>query len=54
MGLLKSFKFVKKVTPISNQKEELMLDIKEAVEELKRVKSGKLKAKNVVDLINEL
>ena len=31
-----------------------MLDIKEAEEELKRVKSGKLKAKNVEDLINVL
>ncbi|MCK5701944.1 MAG: hypothetical protein KAI29_12360 [Cyclobacteriaceae bacterium] len=54
MELLKSFNFVKKATPLSDAKANLMQDIREAVEELKLVKEGKLKARNAEDLINEL
>jgi hypothetical protein len=54
MELLKSFKFVKKATPLTNAKAEMMQDIKEAVEELKLIKAGKLKARNAEDLIDEL
>ncbi len=54
MEILKSFKFVKKATPISDAKADLMQDIRDAVEELKLVKKGKLEARNVDDLINEL
>ncbi|MCK5277019.1 MAG: hypothetical protein KAK04_00755 [Cyclobacteriaceae bacterium] len=54
MEVLKSFNFVKKATPLSDAKANLMQDIREAVEELKLVKEGKLKARNAEDLINEL
>ena len=54
MEVLKSFNFVKKATPLSDAKANLMQDIREAVEELRLVKEGKLKARNAEDLINEL
>ncbi|MBW6484186.1 MAG: hypothetical protein K0B10_14140 [Vicingaceae bacterium] len=54
MEVLKNFSFVKKVTPITNAKANLMQDIKEAVEELKLIRAGKLDARNAEDLINEL
>ncbi|MDP2059698.1 MAG: hypothetical protein U1C58_04915 [Flavobacteriaceae bacterium] len=54
MEVLKNFSFVKKATPISDAKASLMQDIREAVEELKLVKEGKLKARNAEDLIDEL
>lgn len=52
--LLKNLSFVKKVTPLSDAKADLMEDVREAVEELKLVKEGKLKARNAEDLIDEL
>ncbi|MBP9150804.1 MAG: hypothetical protein KBF73_00830 [Flavobacteriales bacterium] len=54
MEVLKNFSFVKEATPLSDAKAELMQDIREAVEELKLVKAGKLKARDAEDLINEL
>ncbi len=54
MELLKNFSFVKKATPLSDTKAELMQDVREAVEELKLVREGKLQARNAEDLINEL
>lgn len=54
MEVLKNFKFVRRATPISDARASLMQDIREAVEELKLVKEGKLKARNAEDLINEL
>lgn len=54
MEILKSFKFVKKATPLSDSKANLMQEIREAVNELKQVKEGKLEARNAEDLINEL
>lgn len=54
MEVLKSFKFVKKATPISNTKAMIINDVKEAVEELNLVKAGKLEARNIDDLLNEL
>jgi hypothetical protein len=54
MEILKNFKFVKKATLISTEKAKLMQDIKEAVEELKLVKAGKLKGIPAKDLLNEL
>lgn len=54
MEVLKNFSFVKKATPLSETKANLMEDIREAVEELKLVREGKLKARNAEDLINEL
>ena len=54
LEVLKNFSFVKQVTPISTAKSHLINDIKEAMDELKLVKEGKIDAKNVDDLINEL
>lgn len=54
MELLKNFSFVKKATPLSDAKAELMQDIREAVEELKLFREGKLQARNAEDLIDEL
>ena len=54
MELLKNFSFVKKATPLSDSKAHLMEDIREAVEEMKLIKEGKLEARNAEDLINEL
>lgn len=54
LEVLKNFSFVKKVTPISNVKADLINDIKEAIDEFKLVKEGKLEAKNAEGLINEL
>lgn len=53
MELLNSLSFVK-AKPLSNEKAELMSDIREAVEELKLVRQGKLQARNAENLINEL
>jgi hypothetical protein len=51
--LLKNFPFVKaeKLTPY---KAGVLKGIKEAVEELKLVKAGKMKARNAADLIDAL
>jgi hypothetical protein len=46
-------KLEKKVR-LSKEKKIIIEDIKDAVEELKLVKAGKLKARNVEDLLNEL
>lgn len=54
MEVLKNFSFVKKAIPLSDSKANLMQDIREAVEELKLVREGKLEARNAEDLINEL
>ncbi len=35
-------------------KEEILAGIKEAIEEVKLIKAGKLKAKSLSDLLNEL
>ena len=53
MELLNSLNFVK-VKPLSDEKAELMSDIKEAVEELNLIKQGKLKGIPAKDLLNEL
>ena len=56
MELLKNFKFVKAkpLTPYSPYKEEVFNNIKEAVEEMKLIKAGKKKARNLDDFLNEL
>jgi len=53
MELLNSFPFVK-AKPISDEKALLMEEIKEAVENVKLAKQGKLKAKPLNELLNEL
>jgi len=53
MELLNNLNFVK-VKPLSDEKAELMNNIKEAVEELNLIKQGKLKGIPAKDLLNEL
>jgi len=53
MELLKSFSFVK-TKPLTPYKADVLQGMKEEVEEMKLIKSGKLKARNAEDLFNEL
>lgn len=53
MELLNNLPFVK-AKPLSNENAILIDEIKEAVEELKLVRQGKIKARPARDLINEL
>jgi len=53
MQILQHFKYVK-AKAITKEKALLIEDFKEAIEEIKLVKQGKLKARPVEDLINEL
>lgn len=53
MEVLKGLSYVKTKT-ISNEKAVLMEEIKEAVENLKLARQGKLKLKSARDLYNEL
>ena len=53
MKVLKGLSYIKTVT-ISNEKALLIEEIKEAVENLKLVKQGKLKARPAKDLLDEL
>jgi hypothetical protein len=53
MELLENFSFVKAKT-ISGEKAALMEEIKEAVENLKLVRQGKLTARPAKDLLDEL
>lgn len=52
MEVLENFKFVK-VEPLTD-KEEIIEDIKQAVEELNLIKAGKKQARNAEDFIHEL
>jgi len=54
LEVLRSLVFVKKANPISGEKALLMEELKEAVEELNLIKSGKLKGIPAKDLLNEL
>ena len=54
MEVLRSLSFIKKAQPISRTKVPLIKEIKQAVIELGVVKAGKLKARPVEDLLNEL
>ena len=54
MELLKSFNFVKKATPLTDAKAELMNDIRESVEEFKLIRQGKLKGIPVKELLDDL
>lgn len=53
MELLSSLSFVK-AKPFSDENAVLVDEIKEAVEELKLVRQGKLKARPARDLMNQL
>lgn len=53
MELLNSFSFVK-AKPISPEKAQVLLELKEAVETLNLVKEGKLKARPAKELLHEI
>ena len=53
MELLKSFSFIK-AEPLSEEKMQLIGEVKEAVNNLKLVKKGKLKARPARELLDEL
>lgn len=53
MDVLKSISYIK-VKALTDAKGLLMEEIREAVEEMKLIKAGKLKARNAEDFLNEL
>lgn len=53
LELLQNFSFVKTKT-LTPHKAKVLEDVKEAVEEMKLIKAGKLKARNSEDLFHEL
>lgn len=53
MELLNSLTFVK-AKPITDEKAELVSDIREAVEELKLIRQGKLEGISAKELLDEL
>ncbi len=53
MELLQSLSYVK-AKPLSDEKAQLMSEIREAVENLKLVRRGKLKARPAKELLDEL
>jgi hypothetical protein len=54
MKVLKSLSFVKKAKPMTVSAVELWEDLKEAAEQVRLHKQGKLKLKTAQDLLNEL
>jgi len=54
MEVLRSLSFVKKVNPITSEKEELLKGLKASAKEVKLHKQGKIKLKTAQDLLNEL
>ena len=53
MEVIKSITYVK-AKPLTDSKAKLMTEIKEAVEEMKLIRAGKMKARNAEDFLNEL
>ncbi len=53
MDVLNSISYVK-AKPLTDAKAVLMGEIKDAVEEMKLIRAGKKKARNVDDFLNEL
>jgi len=54
MEVLKNFSFIKKATPLSDIKAELIQNMREAVEEINMVKSDKKKANDASDFLERL
>ncbi len=54
MKVLNSLSFVKKAKPLTVAASELWLDLKEAAEEVRLHKEGKLKLKTAQELLDEL
>ncbi|ELR72896.1 hypothetical protein C900_00857 [Fulvivirga imtechensis AK7] len=55
MELIKSLKFIKKVeTEEETSKEQILKDLKSAVEEVNQIKAGKKKAQPLSEFLDEL
>lgn len=54
MKVLKSLSFVKKAKPMTNAAVDLWDDLKEAAEQVRLHKQGKIKLKTAQELLNEL
>ena len=54
MKVLKSLSFVKKAKPLSTSTVQVWEDLKEAAEQVRLHKQGKLKLKTAQELLNEL
>lgn len=54
MKVLRSLSFVKKAKPMTVAAAELWGDLKEAAEQVRLHKQGKLKLKSAQDILNEL
>lgn len=52
--VLKSLSFVKKIKPMNAAKEKLREDLKDASEEIRLHKQGKVKLKTAQELLSEL
>ena len=53
MEVLKSLPFVK-AKQLTEAKAQMISDIRDAVEEIKLIKEGKIEARNVEDFLNEV
>ncbi len=54
LEVLKNLSFIKKVKPLSASASELWENLKDAANDVKLHKQGKLQLKNAQDLLNEL
>lgn len=54
MEMLKSLKFVKQATPLSDSKAEILKSVRQGVIEMNEVIEGKKEARDVEELLNEL
>lgn len=54
LEVLRNLAFVKKVNPMTPEKATLYEDLKEAVEQIKLHKEGKIKLKTARELLDEL
>lgn len=54
MKVLKSLSFVKKAKPMADSNVELWDDLKDAAEQVRLHKQGKIKLKTAQELLNEL
>jgi hypothetical protein len=54
MEMMSNLSFVKKATPLSDEKAKLIEEFTDAINELNLTKTGQLQAKNAEDLLDEL
>ena len=54
LEVLRNLAFVKKAKPMTSEKVSLWIDLKEAADEVKLDKKGKVKLKTAQELLNEL